>query len=430
MLENLKNEMERQRIKVLDIANLLSLKSPAVSKRINGTVKFKQEEKEKIAQLLKISDLEYLFQDTGFTPEKKENKKTLFSTRFSEALERDGRTQKEIADLLGVHVRTISDWKNGKQSTTVETIRRISEVLDVSVSFLTGDSDLYPSSVNYHDVSLDEYTKKTNAVNNAVLEYLKHINYNVDKLLEIKDTKISDHFAFVIKKYKKEEELVDRLEMEVNDYVKKIAKKQGVDISGKRSCYDDDLTEEQEGFFRSLELDSYYTSKMDELMDAEEDYHLKTMKETDRLSEQSGRISRFLHDLPSKIQGLFKELDDIVEEYDIFDSHNRSIETALLRKSSCERSLFDLERLYSSVEKLDEKSLSKALIKDYSSDRSIQYTLHLNGCYLPFFDYTFTDYSKESILKYLKSKMNSYKDSITYYQNMYETLTEEEKEGE
>ena len=427
MLNNLQKEMDVRRVKVKEIADLLGIKSPAVSKRIYGSVAMKQDEKEKIAAFLGISDLDYLFLDSGTITEKKKYKKTVFSTRFSEALERDGRTQKEIAELLGVNERTISDWKNGKQSTTIETIKKISEILDASVSYLTGESDFYPSSVNYHDASIDEYTKKTYAVNNAVLEYLKHINYDVDKLLEIKDTKIAEHFAIALKKYKKEEELAEHLETEINDYVEKLAEKQGVDISGKRSCYDNDLTEEQEGFFRSLELDSYYTSKMDELMDAEEDYHLKITKETDRLTEQSNRIGRFLFDLPSKIQGLLKELDDIIEEYNIFDAHNRSIETALLRKSSSERSLFDLERLYSSVEKLDEESLSKALEKNSSPDRSI-HALHLNGYYLSFFDYTFTDYSKESILKYLESKMKSYKELIIYYQNMYETLSEEEGE--
>ena len=45
MLENLKKEMDRQGVKVKDIANLLGLKSPAISKRIYGTVQLQESEK-------------------------------------------------------------------------------------------------------------------------------------------------------------------------------------------------------------------------------------------------------------------------------------------------------------------------------------------------------------------------------------------------
>lgn len=219
MLENLQREMDVHRVKVKEIADLLGIKSPAVSKRIYGSVAIKQDEKEKIATFLGISDLDYLFQDSGKTIEKKKYKKTIFSARFSEALERDGRTQKEIAELLGVNERTISDWKNGKQSTTIETIKKISEILDASVSYLTGESEYYPSKVNYFDFSLAEYRKQADALRNAVLAYLNYSGFNTKKLLEISETNLLDIYVRADKKYSEEKKHLKKLEAEICKYV-------------------------------------------------------------------------------------------------------------------------------------------------------------------------------------------------------------------
>ncbi|HFL3113480.1 TPA: helix-turn-helix domain-containing protein, partial [Clostridioides difficile] len=144
MLENLKKEMDRQGVKVKDIANLLGLKSPAISKRIYGTVQLQESEKYEIAKFLNVKKSEFLFRNTGYSPSKKEYSKTTFSERFSMLLEKDGRTQKEISKLLNVNERTISDWKNGKQNTNLEMLKRISNTLGVSFAYLSGESDFYP----------------------------------------------------------------------------------------------------------------------------------------------------------------------------------------------------------------------------------------------------------------------------------------------
>lgn len=61
--------------------------------------------------------------------------KEKFAKRFSELLSKDSRTQKEIANLLGVHERTIIDWKKGRQNTNIETLRKICKLFDVSITY-------------------------------------------------------------------------------------------------------------------------------------------------------------------------------------------------------------------------------------------------------------------------------------------------------
>jgi len=56
------------------------------------------------------------------------------------ALEKKGITQRELADILGCSVNTVWRWCNNKQEVSDKIKKRLSEILDVSISYLMGES--------------------------------------------------------------------------------------------------------------------------------------------------------------------------------------------------------------------------------------------------------------------------------------------------
>lgn len=51
------------------------------------------------------------------------------------------KTQKELADFLGVKVQCVSNWENGKRRISIEYLRKIAEFFNVSINSLTGYDD-------------------------------------------------------------------------------------------------------------------------------------------------------------------------------------------------------------------------------------------------------------------------------------------------
>ena len=52
-----------------------------------------------------------------------------------------GMSQKQLGDLVGKGISTVSEWESGKRSPDVELLPIISDVLNVSMSFLIGVTD-------------------------------------------------------------------------------------------------------------------------------------------------------------------------------------------------------------------------------------------------------------------------------------------------
>lgn len=59
--------------------------------------------------------------------------------RLKEARKNARLTQKEIASIIGVNQNTYSYWENGKTKVDNITLKKLAEVLNVSVDFLLGD---------------------------------------------------------------------------------------------------------------------------------------------------------------------------------------------------------------------------------------------------------------------------------------------------
>ncbi len=409
MLENLKNEMEKQGIRVKDIANLLNLKSPAVSKRIYGNVQMNEKEKDKIAKFLNVSNKDFLFKDTGFTPLKKEYKKTVFSDRFTKALEIDGRTQKEIAKLLNVNERTISDWKNGKQSTNLKTLKKISELLNVSLSYLSGESDLYPSSVNYLDENIKEYRKITGNLKKAVNDYLANCNFDVKKLEKLENLKSDPNalYEWFNNEHKEEYRHLTELEIEIGVLELKLANDLGF-------CVNDiiDLSDEEYELVLN-KSDEHLTSKRKEYYDLENKIDNSRCEYYKKINDQSHKISDFYHHIQNMILVTIKnDLSDIITEHNIFNQDTKFKDNCYLMTSYFNKKLYELNELYNDINSMNEEQFNNSIeiIGRYSDTKTYRFN-HRFGIELStFFKDSIKD--KKSTLKYLRNEIDEVMNTI------------------
>ena len=65
----------------------------------------------------------------------------IFAQRIAEAIKHSGFTQKEIAGQLRLSEGNITNWKNGKNLPSVDTLFRLCKILDVSADYLLGLAD-------------------------------------------------------------------------------------------------------------------------------------------------------------------------------------------------------------------------------------------------------------------------------------------------
>jgi transcriptional regulator with XRE-family HTH domain len=74
-------------------------------------------------------------------------KKLNFSARFLDLMESSGRTQKEIAQEIGVSEGTLINWKRGPGAPKSEELYRLSIFFGTTMEWLlTGESDNQPKS--------------------------------------------------------------------------------------------------------------------------------------------------------------------------------------------------------------------------------------------------------------------------------------------
>ena len=64
-----------------------------------------------------------------------------FHERLKELRINSALLQKDIAELLGVSVRTFQGWETGRSEPSIEKIIKIAEVFQVSVDYLFARSD-------------------------------------------------------------------------------------------------------------------------------------------------------------------------------------------------------------------------------------------------------------------------------------------------
>jgi transcriptional regulator with XRE-family HTH domain len=58
---------------------------------------------------------------------------------FEQLLQKRGMSSYEVSKLSGVSQATLSDWKNGKSTPRNKTLKKIADILGVSVAYLLGE---------------------------------------------------------------------------------------------------------------------------------------------------------------------------------------------------------------------------------------------------------------------------------------------------
>lgn len=65
----------------------------------------------------------------------------MFSDRIARLRKDKGLNQKQLAEKLEVSVDSVRRWEQGKRSPDVEMLRNIAQVLDTTVSYISGETD-------------------------------------------------------------------------------------------------------------------------------------------------------------------------------------------------------------------------------------------------------------------------------------------------
>ena len=65
----------------------------------------------------------------------------LFTTRLKEARQEKGWTQKQLAEAINTTDDSIFSWEKGRSQPSIELLRKLCKVLDVSSDYLIGLSD-------------------------------------------------------------------------------------------------------------------------------------------------------------------------------------------------------------------------------------------------------------------------------------------------
>ena len=65
----------------------------------------------------------------------------VFGERIHIIRKKHKQTQGEMADLLGVNIRTIANWESGVRTPTIETMSEIARLYSVSTDYLLGKDE-------------------------------------------------------------------------------------------------------------------------------------------------------------------------------------------------------------------------------------------------------------------------------------------------
>ena len=73
-------------------------------------------------------------------------------------LNKQGLSQRELADYLGVHQQVTTDWKNGKSKSYTKYISQIADYLGVSADYLLGTETIKVVDEERNTIVLDDDT--------------------------------------------------------------------------------------------------------------------------------------------------------------------------------------------------------------------------------------------------------------------------------
>lgn len=152
-------------------------------------------------------------------------------------------TQKELAEKLGVSVRTIQNYESGNREPSIDTLYKVAAALDVKALDFLPDEEMPVNTIDYIDTKEFEHIVGANILqsildskNNYVIPFIKHINqkflngkYDIDdllyadtkQLLNSRDSDYDDLLYILIdiidarlNRYKRKKELLSKYEKE------------------------------------------------------------------------------------------------------------------------------------------------------------------------------------------------------------------------
>lgn len=91
----------------------------------------------------------------------------MVGTQIKKARQLAGLSQKELGELIGKGISTISEWESGKRSPDVEMLPILSEVLHVGQSFIIGITD----DPGYAQTGKEEIVRLSRENNDLVFAY-------------------------------------------------------------------------------------------------------------------------------------------------------------------------------------------------------------------------------------------------------------------
>ena len=93
---------------------------------------------------------------------------------FEQLLQKRGMSSYEVSKLSGVSQATLSDWKNKKSIPRNKTLKKIADVLNVSVAYLLGEE-----KEKTPDTNVSEVDKKIYELFNALTDEQKQLFLNL-----------------------------------------------------------------------------------------------------------------------------------------------------------------------------------------------------------------------------------------------------------
>lgn len=106
---------------------------------------------------------------------------SVFATRLRKIMDEQNKTQKEVADILGITRQAISQYLDGAVQPNLEKLYKLANYFQVSCDWFVGQSDIKSSDAD--DVAIN---KKLGLTQDSI-EHLKFLNENIDDIESIEN---------------------------------------------------------------------------------------------------------------------------------------------------------------------------------------------------------------------------------------------------
>ncbi|MBR1747274.1 MAG: helix-turn-helix transcriptional regulator [Clostridia bacterium] len=77
----------------------------------------------------------------------------IFCNRLREMRQEKGYTQRELAALLNLSNNMVCEYEKGRAEPTLETLKKLSEILECSADYLIGNSDYLGTVLSHADLT-------------------------------------------------------------------------------------------------------------------------------------------------------------------------------------------------------------------------------------------------------------------------------------